>query len=395
VEVRVAIATGIFPPDIGGPATYVPTIASALVARGDEVRVVTTSERRDLGWRDPVGFPVVRIDRRQPLVRRTLAVTAVVARAAKWADVVLAAGSYLEAVMATRIVRRPLVLKIVADQAWERAANRGWTADDVATFQPRRQRLSAEALRAVRAWYSRQADHVIVPSAYLRGIVTGWGVPDGCISVVYNAVDVPSAAPPTQPRPDRPVRVLTVGRLVRLKGIDLLLRMLVLAPSVRLEVVGTGPAGDELVALAGELGVTDRVTFHGALPPPSVRALMGGCDALALVSEHEGLPHVVLEAMAVGLPVVASAVGGIPEIVQDGETGLLMARTPDAIAAGIGRLGYDETLRQRLIDNAYRLLQRRFDLRIMIDRTRALLCSAAGIPVETPSRSLPDPVAVP
>jgi glycosyltransferase involved in cell wall biosynthesis len=378
--VRVVITTGIFPPDIGGPATYVPRIARALTERGHDVAVLTTSEPVHLRHPERLPFPLVRIDRRQPLWRRTLSIARHVARMCRSADVVYANGCFLETVLATRLVRRPVVMKIVGDQAWERASNLGWTGDDFVAFQRTPQDARAEALRRLRTFYARCADHVIVPSDFLRKVVLGWGVaPERC-TVVPNGVVPDARAAACRKSEARALRVLSVGRLVAWKGTDLLVRAVGGLAGVTLDIVGDGPEAAALRALVREQKLAERVRFHGALVPADTAHLVAASDAFVLPSRYEGLPHAVLEAMAAGVPVVVTAAGGVPELMRDGETGLLVEPDTGAVARAIARLRDDDALRRRLGANAARLVRERFGLRAMIDRTEAILRAAARHP---------------
>ena len=119
---KVLIVTGIFPPDIGGPATYVPLIAKALRERGHQVTVLTTSEPENLRWDDSIyPFQVFRINRRQRIWLRSLKCVVEIFRLGRIADVIYANGIYFEAVIANKFLRKPLVMKIVGDEAWERS----------------------------------------------------------------------------------------------------------------------------------------------------------------------------------------------------------------------------------------------------------------------------------
>jgi len=165
---KVLIVTGIFPPDIGGPATYVPLIAKALTERGHQVMVLTTSESENLQWDDSIyPFSVFRVNRRQKIWLRSLKCVAKVLRLGRMADVIYANGIYFETVIANKFLRKPLVMKIVGDEAWERSVRKGWTKDNFEDFQQRRQSWQAELLKRLRSWVVRQADKVIVPSQYL------------------------------------------------------------------------------------------------------------------------------------------------------------------------------------------------------------------------------------
>jgi len=145
--------------------------------------------------------------------------------------------------------------------------------------------------------------------------------------------------------------VAGLGRLVPIKGFDLLVRALpaILAeiPSTRVVLVGDGPDRDALAASAESLGVTHRLRLLGETA--DVASCLVAADAVAMPSRNEGMGRVLVESMALGLPVVATAVGGIPAVVTDGESGLLVEpEDVAALAAALVRLGRDIGLRRKL-----------------------------------------------
>jgi glycosyltransferase involved in cell wall biosynthesis len=192
------------------------------------------------------------------------------------------------------------------------------------------------------------------------------GVASARVRVIYAGLEAPvqdaAAAPPVDAAPgaesrgSTPEIVGTVARLVAVKDIDLLLETAAILrtrrPQVRVVVVGDGPERPALERRAAEMGLEDVVEFRGEVRPawPALR----GFQVYALTSVSEGVPLSVLEAMAVGLPVVAAAVGGIPEIVEEGVTGFLVARCDDraataaALAARLEVLLSDPEVRQRM-----------------------------------------------
>ncbi|MDI6631231.1 MAG: glycosyltransferase family 4 protein [Thermoanaerobacteraceae bacterium] len=371
---KILIVTGIVPPDIGGPATYVPLIAGALASRGHQVKVLTTSEPQDLSLDDSrYPFRVIRVNRRQPLWRRTLTLIRLIIRHGREADAIYANGMHFETALANKFLRKPLVMKIVGDEAWERATREGWTKDGFEEFQSKRQPWPAELNKWQRAWATGQADRVIVPSRYLKRIVTQWGIPEERCAVVYNAVEIPEEAKPERTPPTTPVKLITVGRLVPWKHIDKVIESLAHLKDVGLVVVGDGPDRQRLEALASTFGINGRVHFAGQRSKKETLALMAACDIFVLNSSYEGLPHVVVEAIQLGLPVIATAVGGTPEVVQDGETGLLVQPgDSEALREALRRLVTDISLRQRLAHKARAVLYK-FRFETMVNETEQIL----------------------
>jgi glycosyltransferase involved in cell wall biosynthesis len=147
-----------------------------------------------------------------------------------------------------------------------------------------------------------------------------------------------------------PLRVLSVTRLhpAEPKGIDLVLQAIAALPQVEYTVVGAGDALPALQRLAAELGVAARVRFTGALSDAERDAELDRCEVFALPSRGEGFGIVYLEAMAAGKPCLAAAAGGAPEVVVDGQTGLVVPAAVAPVRAALQQLADSAELRQRL-----------------------------------------------
>ena len=182
---------------------------------------------------------------------------------------------------------------------------------------------------------------------------------------------------------DGPVRVLAVGRLVGGKGFALLLDALHAlvgrGRDVALTVVGDGPSRKHLHAQAARLGLGDRVEWVGALGQDEIRAAYARADVFCLPSFAEGVPVVLMEAMAMAVPVVATRIAGIPELIEDGASGLLVtpARS-DELADAIGRLVDDPALRARLGAAGRRAVVEGYDIGRWTAVLREILATATG-----------------
>jgi len=205
----------------------------------------------------------------------------------------------------------------------------------------------------------------------------------GNLHLVYHGVD-PSRFMHSLERPKGPAVVLAVGRMVPKKGFDILLRAAALARShgaeFELHFVGDGPEREDLERLASGLGLRDQTVFHGRLTQEELLPLYEGAAALACASivtedgDRDGIPNVLLEALAMGVPVVATTTGGIPEVIEHEKTGLL-ARPgdPAALAEQLERILYDEELRERVRKAGRERIILDFDITRNIDRLVALL----------------------
>jgi glycosyltransferase involved in cell wall biosynthesis len=188
-------------------------------------------------------------------------------------------------------------------------------------------------------------------------------------------------------------RVGLIGRLVPVKRVDLFLdaaeRIAARRGDVEFLVIGDGPLRTELTKRMSGSPLQQRVQFTGAVQP--VAPLMSTLDVLAITSDHEGLPSVLLEALALRVAVVARAVGGIPEVVAHGESALLVdGADAGAIAAGIERILDDESLRASLTAQGRRLVVAAYSSQQSAQRHRRLYESIAGEACGTQARVASD-----
>jgi colanic acid/amylovoran biosynthesis glycosyltransferase len=218
---------------------------------------------------------------------------------------------------------------------------------------------------------SRDASFVVPISDYNRRFLRRLRGPLAPMHVVHCGVDPEAFEFRVREIPaDGPVRLLCVAALRDYKGHRHLLEALGGDPAlerVELTLVGGGELRDELEELARTLGIADRVHFLGGLPEPEVRALLDGADAFVLPSvvaadgDMEGLPVALMEALACGVPAVSSRMSGIPELVRDGETGLLAEPAdPAALRAALRRLLDDPAGAQRMAREGRRLVEAEF-----------------------------------
>jgi glycosyltransferase involved in cell wall biosynthesis len=206
--------------------------------------------------------------------------------------------------------------------------------------------------RLKRAISARLDDHIAVSSASARQVETHAGLPAGSVATIPNGV--PIVDHPSSPRLASRFTIGAVGRLDPQKGFDVAVDALVAVPDAALVIVGEGPEREGLERRAESAGVGGRVVFTGHRP--DARALLPAFDVVVVPSRFEGAPLVVIEAMQAGVPVVASDVGGTPELIRDGETGILVPPDdPDALAEALQRVRDDAALGARLATAARRV----------------------------------------
>ena len=236
-------------------------------------------------------------------------------------------------------------------------------------LKPGRERLRRWLLR----FAIRRADQVVVVSANLAAEVARLWPPAADKTLeIPNGVPVAEFGGPARPPGTAPY-ILSLARLNLLKGHDVLLQAFRTVadrvPQVRLVIAGDGPERVRLRAVCLALGLKDRVTFVGEADRSRARELLAGCELLVLSSWSEGLPIVALEAMASGKAVIGTKVGGIPEIVADGDTGLLVPPgDSEALSKAILRLLDDPEARVAMGRRGLTQVKTRYDFAQTVDR---------------------------
>jgi glycosyltransferase involved in cell wall biosynthesis len=347
--VKILVVSGIWPPDVGGPASHAPDVARFLTGSGHEVEVVTTASSAPA----PEDFPVRWVSRRLPIGLRHLRGAALIRSRARHADVVYTTGLFGRSAAGSLSARRPYVIKLTADPAFERSRRRGLVAGDVDEFQQGGGGPVGLVLRRARNFELGRAAYIYCPSAYLRQLVLAWGISPERVSVLPNPVpslpDLPSRDELRRAFGLNGAAVAFAGRLTAQKSLGRALEAVASADGVRLVIAGEGPEREPLERRAAELGVAERVTFLGAQPRRRIVELFRAADAAILSSSWENFPHTVVEALSVGTPVLAMEAGGVGEVVRDGVNGLLVpAGDADALAAAVRRYFADDALRERL-----------------------------------------------
>jgi glycosyltransferase involved in cell wall biosynthesis len=228
----------------------------------------------------------------------------------------------------------------------------------------------------------RRADFVVANSkAGRRFLVEVLSIPRARVAVVPNAVSVSLMSPP-RGAPELPV-IGYVGRLDPQKRVDLVVDAFALAsrqglPEAKLTVVGDGPEHKRLVDRVRRLGLEDRVQFTGLIE--NVAETMAGFTCLALPSAYEGFPNVALEAVGLGVPVVAAPVGDVEDIVLDGRTGYLMTeRSPRALADLLVRAATDPALRRRAGEEGPALVRANYSVDAAVEKLVSVYETVTGM----------------
>lgn len=327
MEKRLLLIGSIFPPDIGGPASFLAEFSQWCGAQCKSVQVVATSESSDDNFE--FGGVSHHLVRRSSLPLRTLRLILAIRFNYKPGSSILSVGAFIETFVALTGTKSKRSVKIPGDIVWERARNNGLTKLDILSFQNSKLPWRYRVFKHLFHLSLKSADLVIVPSVGIGELCESWGVSPEKIAVVYNSVrPVPNLVGSKDSKYD----LLTVCRLTRWKGVSEIIRA---ASELNLSfaVVGDGPERYELELLARSCHA--NVTFFGSLPRDRVFELFQESDFFILNSEYEGLPHVVLEAREMEIPIIARMGTGTDEVISHLETGILVRGDSDSIREAI------------------------------------------------------------
>jgi glycosyltransferase involved in cell wall biosynthesis/putative flippase GtrA len=365
---NILIATGIYPPDIGGPATYTKTLYEELPKLAWGVKVITYSDMSKLEVRSKKSENIYCVSRKQSKFLRYFKYFWQVLKLLNWANTVYVQGPVSEGwpvYWACKLRGRRYILKVVGDYAWEQFQNS--ERRDVALprlntefvtvdeFQNKKFDAKTERKRKIEQKVAQNAYQIIVPSEYLKKIVMQWGVAAEKITVVYNAVEFQDVQAIDKPAGEK--WLVSVGRLVPWKGMDTLIEimpaLLQLEPNLKLKIIGDGPEREKLEVRSKKLEVNGKVRMLGRLTHEQTLAYLKAADVFVLNTGYEGLPHTVLEAMYCGVPVITTPSGGNGEVIQNGSNGLLVEyNNLEQWQEAILKLLRDENLVRTFVQNA-------------------------------------------
>jgi glycosyltransferase involved in cell wall biosynthesis len=291
------IVTGIYPPDIGGPATYIPKFALFLKEFGSEVQVISLSQDRNQEIQEGFG-KVVKINRNIFKPIRFILVVWAIIKSSKKTDIIFANGLYEETAIANIFRNKKMVFKVVGDPIWERYSNKVNGKENIETYEYSKLNLSLRFQTVLFRWSLRKAKAITCPGENLAKIIKSrYGIQE--ISVIENGVEDSKKINNDSKEYD----IISVSRLVKWKNIDLLIQASS-RTKTRLLVIGDGPEETTLRTLNEKL--KGDVKFIGSQSHDKVQEFMCKAKIYALISSYEGLSFSLLEALSVGKRMLVS-----------------------------------------------------------------------------------------
>ncbi|MEK7536922.1 MAG: glycosyltransferase family 4 protein [Patescibacteria group bacterium] len=394
---KITIAAGSFWPEIGGPSSYLKAILPKLKEGGFGIDLVTRSKKRKYPEDAVSDYRIHRLKDWPGKPVNYLRYFLKLLKVAKSSDIIYAQGpasSGYPSYLANKFLKKKFVVKITGDYAWEQyhisnklkvINNKSDTKSiiDVLDFQNKKVSGKFHTLRKIQMKVCHAADKIIVPSKFLAKVVGYWGVEDKNIEVIYNGTDFkPVAQGKEKARKEIGISgniILSAGRLVPWKGFKMLIKIM---PELikeynfaRLVIVGDGPDKEILETMKNNLGLQNKVYLVGKKSPEELKIYLAAADMFVLNTAYEGFSHQLLEAMALGVPVVTTNAGGNPELIKQGENGFMVLYNDELnLIEAIKALFDHEDIRGKFIEEGKKTAEK-FTVEKMADETVEILNS--------------------
>jgi len=384
---KLIIAAGIYPPDIGGPAIYSQLVAREFANKGISVSLICYSDKKEEPTDKKDKFKIIRIVRKKNPLFRYAVYALNLFGLAKNGDIIYAQGPLgagLPALIVAKILRKQFIIKIVGDYAWEqyqnnaKCKNQNAKLDDIETFQNKKYDFLTELRRKIQKTVVKSADKIITPSEFLKRIVGKWGIKEDKIRVIYNAgPDIEKIAKIRAKDGLSGDVLISAGRLEPWKGmvtlVEIMPELLQKNSNFKLIIIGDGPLNEELKLKIRDLNLKDKIILTGKISHEELMSYFKAGEIFVLNTGYEGLPHIILEAMACGLPIITTNVCGNPEVVKDNYNGILFEyNNKEQLKKAILKIWENKDLRREFVENGKRVLEN-FTREKMINNTIEVL----------------------
>jgi len=362
VKKKVLLITGIYFPDIGGPATYVPNLARRFTQLNMDVRVISlTDEVNVLRPFEP--WQTIFVPRNINKLKRTMEVVKTIRKNMHECDYIFSNGLFIETALASFFSKRSLTAKIVGDPVWERTINKNKVNLTIEEFNSKPIFGSNRFLRILYNFALRKFTKITTPSYGLAELVSGWGIDN--VKVIHNGTECLSNE---NTRID--FDVVSVSRLVSWKRVDVLIRACQIA-NLSLLVVGDGPEMENLKKLSKELDAS--VLFLGQVGKEASIASIRRAKIFALLSTYEGLSFSLIEAMMLKKRILVSNAAGNLEVIRDGIDGIVLNdMNPRSVAKKLIQL-CDDSSTSIFQENCYAQAIDRYCLETQLDKMIELI----------------------
>ena len=319
---NILITVGIFPPDIGGPASFVPKIANHLINMDNKVKIICLADEENLLLEDELD--VLRIKRSTYLPIRWFKTISLIIKHGRKSDILFVNGLGVEAAIANLYLRKKIVRKIVGDPVWERFYNKKRTSETFDDFQNLKQNLNVRIQKLIRNWSISSSEVVITPSDHLKEFINRTN-PKTEVLKINNGIEITEFKRSKTPLHE--FNILINSRLVVQKNIHLVIEAMdsIKNLDINLKIIGEGGEFASLEELITNLKIQNRVKMIGKVENNLISEYLKTSNLFIQASDYEGLPHSILEAINYEVPILSTEVGGCKDLLDNGDRGFIIS----------------------------------------------------------------------
>ena len=319
---NILITVGIFPPDIGGPASFVPKIANHLINMDNKIKIICLADEENLLLEDELD--VFRIKRSTYLPIRWFKTISLIIKHGRKSDILFVNGLGVEAAIANLYLRKKIVRKIVGDPVWERFYNKKRTSETFDDFQNLKQNLNVRIQKLIRNWSISSSEVVITPSDHLKEFINRIN-PKTEVLKINNGIEITEFKRSKTPLHE--FNILINSRLVVQKNIHLVIEAMgsIKNLDINLKIIGEGGEFERLEDLITNLNIQNRVKMIGKVENNLISEFLKTSNLFIQASDYEGLPHSILEAINYEVPILSTEVGGCKDLLDNGDRGFIIS----------------------------------------------------------------------
>ena len=319
---NILITVGIFPPDIGGPASFVPKIANHLINMDNKVKIICLADEENLLLEDELD--VLRIRRSTYLPIRWFKTISLIIKHGRKSDILFVNGLGVEAAIANLYLRKKIVRKIVGDPVWERFYNKKRTSETFDDFQNLKHNLNVRIQKLIRNWSISSSEVVITPSDHLKEFINRTN-PKTEVLKINNGIEITEFKRSKTPLHE--FNILINSRLVVQKNIHLVIEAMgsIKNLDINLKIIGEGGEFARLEDLITNLKIQNRVKMIGKVENNLISEYLKTSNLFIQASDYEGLPHSILEAINYEVPILSTEVGGCKDLLDNGDRGFIIS----------------------------------------------------------------------
>ena len=319
---NILITVGIFPPDIGGPASFVPKIAKHLINMDNKVKIICLADEENLLLEDELD--VLRIRRSTYLPIRWFKTISLIIKHGRKSDILFVNGLGVEAAIANLYLRKKIIRKIVGDPVWERFYNKKRTSETFDDFQNLKHNLNVRIQKLIRNWSISSSEVVITPSDHLKEFINRTN-PKTEVLKINNGIEITEFKRSKTPLHE--FNILINSRLVVQKNIHLVIEAMgsIKNLDINLKIIGQGGEFERLENIITDLKIQNRVKMIGKVENNLISEFLKTSNLFIQASDYEGLPHSILEAINYEVPILSTEVGGCKDLLDNGDRGFIIS----------------------------------------------------------------------